>query len=123
MLRFALALTFVTVVEAVTTQSPAKAPQWVPEQGVSVAQRDGAIELNGSRGWIRAELGVFRLRAGVRLPLPTQSSSGSVSIRSRPGYDRRRLFAPSSRSKGTRLGERCAGWCWRTALVMARLMG
>ena len=90
MAQFALALTFVTLLaKGVTAQhSPAKAPQWVPEQGASVAQRDDTIELNGSRGWIRLDSVFSDFVLEFDFQLPTKSSSGSVSIRSRPGYDR-----------------------------------
>jgi hypothetical protein len=86
--RFALALTFVTLLAegATAQQSPAAAPLWVPEQAVSVAQRDGTIELKGSRGWIRLNSVFSDFVLEFDFQLATKSSSGSVSIRSRPGY-------------------------------------
>jgi hypothetical protein len=80
--RFALALTFVTLLaEGATAQQwPAKTPQWVPEQGASVAQRDGTTELKGSRGWIRLNSVFSDFVLEFDVQLATKSSSGAVSI-------------------------------------------
>jgi TonB family protein len=73
----------------VAAQMPAgKALQWVAEGGVTAAQRDGMLELTAGRGWIRVNSVFSDFVFECDVQLPTNSSSASISIRSRPGYDR-----------------------------------
>jgi TonB family protein len=88
--RLPLALLLLTVLNVnLAAQMPAgEALHWVAEGGVTAAQRDGMLELKGGHGWLRLNsvFSDFILECDVQLP--TDSSSASISIRSRPGYNR-----------------------------------